>query len=218
MSEQEYHGACAQKSKVCKTCLQEKPLSEFYPHKTGKFGRQAHCKSCRNRQDREARADAVAPTQADLRRLFRYDGEQLFWRERPSRRVDMSRPAGGITGNGYRMIKVKEKSYLAHRLIWLYVHGNWPLHQIDHINHERDDNRIENLRDTKENDRNRSPYKNNSSGVVGVVWHKRRKKWRAQIRVNGKMVHLGDFKSKEEAAQVRKEAVRKYGFHPNHGC
>jgi len=219
MNRQEYDGACAQPVKACKTCLQEKPLEDFYSLKTGKCGRTARCKSCLNRKRREACANAEAPTQADLHRLFRYDGRQLWWRERPSSRVDMGRPAGWIDGDGYRVITVNGKRHKAHRLIFLFVHGRWPKYEIDHINHDRDDNRIENLREATrpENARNQSIFKTNTSGYIGVSWHKRRERWHARIRVNGKLVFLGSFTCKEEAAQARKEAERKYGFHPNHG-
>ena len=219
MNRQEYDGANAQTVKVCKTCLQEKPLSEFYPHKTGRFGRRPSCKSCLNRQKREARAEAPELTVEDVRKLFHYDGQDLFWRERPTSSVDMSRPAGSIDGLGYRVITVNGKQHKAHRLIFLFVHGRWPKYEIDHINHDRDDNRIENLREATrpENARNQSIFKTNTSGYIGVSWHKRRERWHARIRVNGKLVFLGSFTCKEEAAQARKEAERKYGFHPNHG-
>jgi hypothetical protein len=217
MNRQEYHGAIAQAVKACTGCKVEKPLSEFYPHKTGRFGRRPRCKSCLNRERLEAYANAEAPTQADLHRLFRYDGRHLWWRERPSSNFDMSRPAGSIRSDGYRRICVSSRFYLAHRLIWVFHFGVWPKYEIDHINHDRDDNRIENLRDTKENDLNRSPYKNNSSGFIGVSWHKCDKRWQARISVNGKQIHLGNFTRKEDAIQARKEAERKFGFHPNHG-
>jgi hypothetical protein len=218
MNRQEYDGANAQTVKVCKTCLKKKPLEDFTPHKTCRLGRQPHCRVCINRQQREARADAVAPNQADLHRLFRYDGLHLWWRERPSSIVDISKPAGTIdSSRGYRRIKVNGKIYSAHRLIWLFVHGTWPRHQIDHIDHDRLNNRIENLRDTKENALNQSTPKNNSSGVVGISWHKRCKKWQASITVSGKLVHLGVFTRKDDAIQARKEAERKYGYHKNHG-
>jgi hypothetical protein len=217
MNRQENHGACAPKIKVCKGCEVEKLLGDFYPQKTGRFGRRSRCKSCLNRERLEVLANAPELTVEDVRKLFHYDGEQLWWRERPTKNFDMSKPAGKSEADGYRRIGVSGKLYLAHRLIWVHVHGVWPLHQIDHINHKRNDNRIENLRDTKENALNQSTPKNNSSGVVGVCWHKPSKKWQAQIRVNGKQIHLGGHLRKEDAIQARKEAERKYGFHPNHG-
>jgi len=130
----------------------------------------------------------------------------------------MSKPAGTINDQGYRQISVSGKNYKAHRLIWLYVHGRWP-NEVDHIDHDQLNNRIENLREVTHRDNmlNLSIPKNNSSGVVGVSWNKSHKKWRAQIRVNGKMVYLGGFTLKEDAIKARKEAERKYGFHPNHG-
>ena len=219
MNRQENHGACAPKIKVCKGCEVEKLLGDFYPQKTGRFGRRSRCKSCLNRERLEVLANAPELTVEDVRKLFHYDGEQLWWRERPTKNFDMSKPAGKSEADGYRRIGVSGKLYLAHRLIWVHVHGVWPLHQIDHINHKRNDNRIENLREATnpENGRNKSIPKNNSSGVVGVCWNKPSKKWQAQIRVNGKQIHLGGHLRKEDAIQARKEAERKYGFHPNHG-
>jgi len=117
-------------------------------------------------------------------------------------------------------IIINKEHYLAHRLAWLYVNGEFPPDQIDHINHVRNDNRIKNLRTVscKENQKNKLMHKNNTSGVIGVHWYKPRMKWKAGIKVNGELNHLGYFTSLREAAKARKEAERKYGFHENHGC
>jgi len=110
--------------------------------------------------------------------------------------------AGSIAGNtshvsGYRLIKISRKSYLAHRLAWLYVYGEWPVDEIDHINGITDDNRIDNLRQAtrKQNQQNiRMPKSTNkASGFLGVHWHNQNKKWEAKIRDNGKTIHLGLF-------------------------
>ena len=110
-----------------------------------------------------------------------------------------------------------EKRY-AHRVIWAMVHGEWPDH-IDHINHNKSDNRISNLRSVthQENHMNRSIGKSNTSGHVGVVWHKKSNKWGAKIVVNGKSKHLGLFTDISDAIAVRAAANIEYNYHENHG-
>ena len=112
----------------------------------------------------------------------------------------------------------ESKKYKAHRLAWLYEYGEFP-NNIDHINGDRTDNRIQNLRDVSkaENNRNLSIYKNNKSGHIGVYFDNRLKKYCANIRYNGKLIHLGVFTSIDEAIASRKGAEITLGFHENHG-
>jgi hypothetical protein len=112
---------------------------------------------------------------------------------------------------------VNGREYKAHRLIWLLVHKAWPENQIDHIDGNGLNNRIENLRDVTnaENARNRKKQKNNESGHTGV--RRERGKWRAVIEVSGREIYLGLFINLEEAVAARKAAEAKYGFHANHG-
>jgi hypothetical protein len=123
------------------------------------------------------------------------------------------------TGKVYLRTKVDGKSYLVHRLAWLYSYGEWPKNHIDHIDQNSLNNRLSNLRDvtTLENNKNQKIYSNNSSGTMGVYFHVAKQKWHAQIRVKGKRLNLGYFKLKEDAISARKEAQIKYGYHPNHG-
>lgn len=121
---------------------------------------------------------------------------------------------------GYRAGCVLQKHLLAHRVIWMIVHGKIPDgYEIDHINGDRSDNRLANLRAVApgENQKNNCAPINNTSGVVGVSWFKREGKWRARIKVRSKEMHLGLFDNFDEAVRVRKQAEKIYGFHPNHG-
>ena len=127
--------------------------------------------------------------------------------------------AGSLGGNGYLGIRIFKKSYKAHRLAWLYVNGSFPHDQTDHIDGDRVNNRIENLREATNtvNQRNRRMLDSNTSGVVGVHWYKRYSKWQAEIGTGGKQNHLGYFKNKQDAIDVRKAAEIGYDYHENHG-
>ena len=121
--------------------------------------------------------------------------------------------------HGYRQSHVQGSLLRGHRVAWALHHGKWPSGQIDHVNGDRADNRIENLRDVSlwENAKNRSLQSNSSAEVMGVYWAPELNKWRARIGVGGKCKHLGVFVSKCDAVEARKYAERKYGYHTNHG-
>ena len=161
-------------------------------------------------------------TQAELKELLDYnpDSGVFTWKVKPAKCIRVGSEAGCLsTTTGYIVIGIKGKLYQAHRLAWLYVYGCWPKHQIDHINHNRSQNAINNLREAThtENQRNRSANKNNSSGCCGVQRYKRTGKWQAYIKPGEKIIHLGYFNKKEDAITARQEADIKYGFHENHG-
>lgn len=124
--------------------------------------------------------------------------------------------AGHINIRGYRVINVAGKLRPAHRLAVLLTTGGWPNGEVDHINGDKLDNRIENLRvvDRKENNRNAKLRKDNKSGVRGVFFHKTSKKW--QVYIN-KMEYLGQTPDYFEAVCLRKSAENSNGYHPNHG-
>lgn len=104
-------------------------------------------------------------------------------------------------------------------LAWLYCFAEFPDGHLDHINHDRSDNRLDNLREVTylENQRNRTRSKNNTSGTTGVYWSADRNRWRVSISINNKTKHLGSHINKEDAVAAREAANIKYGFHENHG-
>ena len=159
------------------------------------------------------------PTQEFLREKFIYKDGYLY--KRISKDLDgnefgkkyLSRTG---TEQGYYCIEIKTKKFLTHRLIWIYHFGEMLNSlQIDHINGNKIDNNINNLRlvTQTENNRNASIRKDNISGNQGVSWSNRDKVWYARIGIN----YLGTFKNLEDAIKVRKEAEILYGYHPNHG-
>lgn len=117
---------------------------------------------------------------------------------------------------GYRMVRIDGESYLAHRVIWKMVYDEEPVF-IDHINGNRHDNRLVNLRsiDRHGNNRNKATQANNVSGVNGVTF--REGKWVAQIPMPDGGRHLGKYVTVEEAIAARRAAERVLGYHKNHG-
>lgn len=164
----------------------------------------------------------VMLTQERLKELLSYDPDTGFfvWSVNRSNFVSAGVEAGSIDSEGYRRIMIDSKSYKAHRLAWLYVNGDWPELQIDHIDHNRANNEWANLRDTTSlgNARNQKIYKTNKSGCTGVLWHKKDKNWQASIRIKGKLKHLGSFKDINKAIEARLLAQKEYNFHVNHGA
>ena len=144
-----------------------------------------------------------------LRELLSYDPETGVFRWIKARRaVTVGAIAGGEDGNGYLRIKINETKHLSHRLAWLYIHGEWPAQQMDHINGVRHDNRLVNLRQATpgENQQNVSAHRNNPSKQLGVDWYKPRNKWRARIKINRKETYLGIFEKLEDAVAARAKA------------
>lgn len=148
-------------------------------------------------------------TQERLKSLLSYDPDTgIFrWINSPTNCVKAGQVAGTPNLNGYVRIIIDKKKYYAHRLAWLYVEGKWPKDQIDHINGNRSDNRIANLREVnqKQNSENVLSRTNNTSGERGVVWLKEKKKWRVQIRHNYKSLYFGNYKNFDEAVLVAKK-------------
>jgi len=159
-------------------------------------------------------------TPEQLKKLLQYDPETgLFTWLASNNGVQIGDVAGYKTTDGYITIRVNYKLYLAHRLVWLYMTGEWPENQIDHENHAKDDNRFNNLCEAthQQNQMNRSMLRTNTSGITGVVWHKASNKWMAYINASSKRLHLGLFTKKWDAVCARKSAEIKYMYHINHG-
>ena len=160
----------------------------------------------------------------EVARLFTYDREAgvLYWRNKNRTTTRHKYVAGTYGGakDGYRRVGIKGKIYLEPRVIMMLCFGHIPENaEIDHINHARDDNRLVNLRfvTMSENMRNKSVSSKSTTGVTGVYFYKRLRKYIARIRVNREFIHLGTFETLEEAAAARAEANLKFKFNNNHG-
>jgi hypothetical protein len=173
------------------------------------------------------------PSPELLRKLLRYEPDTglLFWRERDlsmfkrksngrgwnTRYTDTE--AGAIDGKGYLSINVLGRLYIGHRVIWAMVHGKWPTHQIDHIDGNRLNNRIENMRDvtSQDNGMNAAMNSKNTSGHAGVYLNKRSNLWCAQMKHLGRTYHLGSGRDFDAVVALRKAEERRLGFTERHG-
>lgn len=145
----------------------------------------------------------AAQNDADLARsLFSYDPKtgRLSWAIKPCARMNTGDRAGSLKASGYRDVRFRGSPQKEHRVIWLWVHGDWPKHDIDHINGVKDDNRIVNLRDvtTAVNLENQKRPRQ-SAPYVGVSWHKAQRKWQASITSGGCQFYIGMFETAELA-------------------
>lgn len=142
-------------------------------------------------------------TASRLREVLRYDPETgVFHRLTDGGGVKAGSVAGCVQRVGYVVIRIDDVLYYAHRLAWLYVTGSWPEDIVDHMDGNRANNRIKNLREAspKVNAQNvRRAQKNNKSGLLGVSWSKADKCWKAQIYSNGKGKCIGYFRTASEA-------------------
>ena len=150
---------------------------------------------------------------ARLRVLLLYNAATGVFTNRVTRgsRAVIGAVVGSPHSDGYLTIMLDGKNYLAHRLAWLYVHGSFPVGQIDHKNRIKSNNWINNLCDTtrSNNQQNKfDPSRNNKCGYLGVTAHKNG--FRATIKVNGKRIHCGLHKTPELASEAYKLAKQKY--------
>jgi len=147
----------------------------------------------------------------EIARCLKYNPKTgiLTWKVNRRGGANSGDEAGSVNSMGYIQIKVWGRYFAAHRIAWFLHYGEWPRQSIDHIDRIKTDNRICNLRDVShfENHLNRS---DNTSGVVGGVWHKGAKKWQAQIMANKKHIYLGIYENLESAIKIRKAPEIKY--------
>ena len=142
-------------------------------------------------------------TRGDRNFNTRFAGKPAFTSQRP---------------DGYFEGAIHNRLYRAHRVAWAVVHGVWP-DKIDHINGDRSDNRLTNLRSVTvaENCLNLRLRSSNKSGRIGVSWFARDGKWRASGYINRRVTNLGHFDDLNEAIAVRERFERDHGYHSNHG-
>jgi hypothetical protein len=160
-------------------------------------------------------------TQEQLRDLLHYDPETGIFRRikivAPQSRVCIGDVAGCNDGHGYIRIKIggnAGRAYGAHRLAWLYMTGEWPKCEIDHIDLNPSNNRWSNLREANRstNIANTRKRSDNRSGVKGVYWNEEGRKWRAEINAHKRRIFLGAFSSLDEAkAAYEAAALEHYG-------
>ncbi len=151
-----------------------------------------------------------------LREVLNYDADTgvFTWRLALSPVVNFGTVAGSVMAAGQVHIGIDGVYYMAHRLAWFYVHGVWPTKEIDHANMVKSDNRMANLRpaNDQQNSANRRASRNNRLGVkgVGISTLRKRKpqRYRARIRVNNVLIHLGYFSTPELANAAYAEAAR----------
>ena len=154
-----------------------------------------------------------------LKELFDYDNGCLYWKVSPARRVKVGDRFGSYEPNGYRRGSIHSKYYREHRLIWLWHGLELPEGmQIDHINHNRSDNRIDNLRmvTNQENARNKKHRPNSKNREHLGVRQLESGRYCAEIAGSLFYDYLGSFDTLEEAIEARKTAEVKHGYHPNH--
>lgn len=148
-------------------------------------------------------------TQKRLKELLHWNGSSFVW-------ISGHRKfrVAGSEHKGYILIRVDRKAYLAHRLVWLWIYGDFPKFDLDHIDRNKKNNAIENLREVtnSQNHQNQNIRSNNTTGTTGIYFRHDCGKWRAMIKVNGKQIHLGYFEDKSFAIAARKKAEKIY--HP----
>src|SRR5262249_52135114 len=137
--------------------------------------------------------------------LFIYDPTTgvLKWRA-------SGRKAGCLTKDGYLQVNINKSAYYVHRIVWAMVHGRWPAELLDHRNRNKADARISELREATngQNKANSRANEGTYSGIKGVTWHIRKKRWLAHIRTGGLKRHLGYFDDVEDARKAYEAAAR----------
>jgi hypothetical protein len=147
---------------------------------------------------------------ARLKDVLSYDPDtgSFTWRITKGRAATGARAGSADHINGYRILSVFGRAYPEHRLAWLYVHGTLPSGDLDHINGDRADNRIANLRQATRSQTNMNAKARRSrSGLKGACWNAQAQRWAGRIKLDGKQKHLGSFATAQEAHAAYVEAA-----------
>lgn len=147
----------------------------------------------------------------ELKECLSYDPVTglLTWKKSIGQNVRTDQQAGYLNPRGYIQIQFKGKNHRAHRLAWYLHYGTCPKDQLDHVNGNRSDNRIENLREASNRENSQNRILHRDGRLFGCCFHKARKKWQAQIKINGKTKHIGYFNTELEAHEAYKKYLLK---------
>lgn len=155
--------------------------------------------------------------------IFDYDPDTgvLVWKVSSGKRISAGKSTSDTRlDRGYYRFQFRKERFFVHNVVWEMFNGKIPPNMVvDHIDHDRSNNRRCNLRlvTPGDNNRNRSPHNIGTSRCLGVTWHKKTGKWRSRISDNGRQVSLGLFDDIFDAYCARKSAEYRLGFHENHG-
>ena len=142
-----------------------------------------------------------------IKSLFRYENGKLIWNSK-ERVLLYGRQAGCVKKYGYRRVLINNKSFMAHRLCWLICNGKWPEKYLDHINGNRDDNRIENLREVTHLENNRNTHKHRCGKKLGTSYNKQINRWVAYVYLGKrKQKYLGAYDTEAEAHEAYKQTT-----------
>lgn len=197
---------------ICECCICGNSYeTNIYSARKSRIG--DRCSLCKSTSGQELNQELI-------RKFYSYNPDSgEFTHRLPLHEAREGDVPGYIGNHGYIACSVGGTEYLVHRLIWLYMEGNLP-EMVDHINHNKLDNRWCNLREVNntENTKNCSVSKNSVTRVNGVSFMESKGKYRAYLMVNRKHIHIGLYDTVEEAAEARAKADIDYGFHVNHGA
>jgi len=158
-------------------------------------------------------------TQSQAKDLFIYSDGDLLWQRKPAKNIYALTVAGNVSDQGYIIVAIEGERYRAHRIIFLMHHGYLP-DFLDHIDGNRQNNKIENLREcTKsQNQCNAKISTNNTSGIKCVSWNKKMKGWRVVITFKGKEKYCGTFWDIYTAdLTAKRERIKMHAEFTNHG-